>query len=337
MKFKLTTVFVLTTSLFISLLVWFMLTDEAAIKNLNVDQTQRGDQPVINIQQQQPNAKGEDKTIQLTPLNHTTDQAFNESSIEGSLHGSLNGSLPDGAVNITVNGDVQIDTDLHRLFDYYLSLTGEKSIQAIRSLMFNTVGNTLSPDQLAQLQDHFDRYLDYLTTAQDYASTNLNTKDGLAQLNAISQLRRQLLGEDMAQAFFGEEEAYARHMIQMQLTGTSEASEEQQIKWFNNEDQATAYHDVLIENQQFNDSGINDTDRMDIRTATYGEAVAQQLAELDHTQQQWQTTVNHYIETRSRLQNNPTALNQFEQSYSLTELKRLQAYYRAHLLTETSP
>lgn len=327
MKFKLTAVFVLT----IAMLLWLMVADEKAVMAPDEAQTIVG-----TIVSQQITPIKEHEITKTSSLDQPTQQQINQSFSKGSLQGSS----PDGAVNITEYGDVQLDKDLHRLFDYYLSMTGEQPIEDIRSLMLNTASDILSFEQLAQLRNHFDRYIDYLKSAEDHADNNLemlDLTDGLSQLEAISQLRRELLGDDMADAFFAEEESYAKHMMQMQLIGESDAPEEQQIKWLNNEDQATAYQDVLIENQQFNDSQVNASERMEIRTAAYGEAVAQQLAQLDDSQQQWQTTVNHYIETRSRLQNNSPALNQFEQNYTPTELKRLQAYYRAHLQGGKSP
>lgn len=317
-----TAAFILTTTL----LWWFMVDKKASVS------TQESKQTVDAKQRHQLNAVKSHQTNRVAPLINATTQSHHQ-SIEQSLAEpsmtSLSGSTSDGAVNFNAFGEVQIDSDLHQLFDHYLSMAGEQPIETIRSMMLNTAGELLSQNQLSQLQAHFDRYIDYLKLAEEHANIHLNTTDGLEHIEVISQLRRDLLGEAMAEAFFGEEEAYARHVIQMQLTGTSDAPEAQQIKWLNAENLATAYHDVLIENQQFNDSHANASQRMNIRTAAYGDAVAQQLAQLDHSQQQWRNTVNHYIQTRSRLEGNPSALNQLEQNYSPTELKRLHAYYRA--------
>ena len=147
---------------------------------------------------------------------------------------------------------------------------------------------------------------------------------------AIKALRRAYLGEQMADAFFAEEEAYAVYAMSGELSAV-DVSEDLKLKWLQAEDQATAFHDVLLENQQFNAVAVNEADRMQLRTAAYGSEVAVKLAALDERHRQWQLEVAQYLTTRAALSGDAVSLAAFEGAIEPRKLKRLQAHYRAHI------
>ena len=126
---------------------------------------------------------------------------------------SLNGSLPDGAVNLDEHGQVIADKDLHRLFDHYLSAMGEMSVDEIKHRLLSVSSDFLSLNQLEQVRDLFDQYVNYLAETENFAlslAPDLSMKD---RLLAIKAHREQMLGKSLSEAFFAEEHAYAQWVM----------------------------------------------------------------------------------------------------------------------------
>ncbi len=241
---------------------------------------------------------------------------------------SLQGTLPDGAVNIDHNGDVVADKDLHRMFDYFLSATGEMTQDQIRSRLLSVASDFLSLDQLEQLRDLFDQYVDYLSAAERFALSQSDAADITERLHAIIELRQEVLGPELAAAFFAEEEAYAKYVLNDHGILSSDVAEQQVMKWLTVEAMATEFHDVLIENESFNELQITAAERMIVRNDRYGAQVTQNLAALDAKNRAWQDKVSQYIELRTQLADNSDMLHDLELSYDDRELKRLRAYYQ---------
>ncbi|MCX7554131.1 lipase secretion chaperone [Marinicella sp. S1101] len=243
---------------------------------------------------------------------------------------SLYGSQPDGAVNLDANGQVIADDDLHRLFDYYLSAQGETSLQQIKHRLLTVSGDFLSLDQLEQVRDLFDAYVNYLSEADRLSSTlspDLSLQD---RLDAIHSHRIEVLGAELTDAFFADEHAYAMWVIQLDSGELNQLTKQQQ-HWLNQENNATAYQDVWLENQALSQAGVSQQDRLILRSSNYGQEVALRLAELDQQQQQWQQTVSHYISQRTALQGDHNQIAQLDQQYDDRTLLRLHVHYQDHL------
>ncbi|MCB1582804.1 MAG: hypothetical protein KDI92_07055 [Xanthomonadales bacterium] len=242
---------------------------------------------------------------------------------------SLQGSQPDGAINFDEQGNVKADKDLHRLFDYYLSTQGEQDMVQIKKQLLMSASDYLSLNQLEQLRDYFDQYVQYLENAENFA-VSFNDDEPLEQrLIQIKQLREDLLGQQMADGFFADEYAYAEWVLQQDNIPDNELNE-QQIKWLEAENKATAYQDALIQNQKFETVGLSELEKQAARTETYGEQVANQLAALDKQQSLWNEKVQSYIGLREQIKNH-TELKNLHSQYSNSELKRLNAYWRQHI------
>lgn len=243
---------------------------------------------------------------------------------------SLSGSLPDGAVNLDESGQVIADKDLHRLFDHYLSVQGEVPLQQIKHRLLTVSSDFLSLDQLEQVRDLFDEYIDYLEKTENFVlsmSSELPLQD---QLAAIKAHREQVLGESMTEAFFGDEHDYADWVMSFDA-GETEPLTEKQVKWLAQENAATAYQDMWLENQALNQAGISQQDKFSWRVAAYGHDVAQRLSELDHRQLDWQQQVETYIEQRMAAQGDAQSIAQLDHQYDARTLKRLHIWYNHHL------
>lgn len=120
---------------------------------------------------------------------------------------SLRETEPDGAVTLAADGSLRYDRALRRLFDYWLSLVGELDHAEIRALLEGWLAERQPPRVVEQAMDAFDRYLRYLREV-DRTGAGLGSADPAQRLALLKQLRRQVLGAELASAFFAEQEAY---------------------------------------------------------------------------------------------------------------------------------
>jgi hypothetical protein len=137
-------------------------------------------------------------------------------------NGSLRGTEPDGGVSVGFGGHLKPDMALRRLFDYYLVLLGETDLSSIRSLMHDDLlRRRLAPPLIDEVMAGFDRYTRYQQAAVALANQpGLSMDQQLAQLTA---LRRQMLGDETAQAFYGDEQRRQQQSLQ-RLAIQSDAS-----------------------------------------------------------------------------------------------------------------
>ncbi len=278
------------------------------------------------------------KAVMLTSTSLAADRLYkqnrhaeikNNTDVQLLQVNSLQGTQPDGAVNLDEQGNVKADKELHRLFDYYLSTLGEQELFQIKKQLLVSASDYLSLDQLEQLRDYFDQYVQYLESAKNLAVSFNNDEPLDQRLIQIKQLRVDLLGQEMADGFFADEHAYATWVLQQDTILTDDLTA-QQIKWLEAENHATAYQDVLLQNQQFESAEVSEFDKQLIRAEVYGEAVAERLALLDNQQSLWQNKVRKYINARE-LVSNQSELQSLNNQYSATEIKRLNAYWQHHL------
>lgn len=242
---------------------------------------------------------------------------------------SYTGSDVDGAINLDSNGNVIIDTDLKNLFDYFMIATGELSLAQMRQSLLNFAEKNLTIKQMQQLLKIYDKYAAYLASQKSLDARLNENLTQLQQLDILSQYRNDFLGEEMARAFFAEDEDYARFVLENKQV--DEENSEKQGKWLEAENRATAYQDTLIENRRYEQSSHLTADEIYAnRVQSYGQEAAERLTELDNQRQHWQEMVTDYFDMRQLIENQQTTvnLNQYESQYSSAELKRLRALWR---------
>src|SRR5690242_15442485 len=80
---------------------------------------------------------------------------------------SLKGTQVDGNVRMSANGELVIDEELLRLFDYYLATLGERDLKAVHAAITGELQKRLSGNALQSALDLFDRYLHYKQALAD--------------------------------------------------------------------------------------------------------------------------------------------------------------------------
>ena len=222
---------------------------------------------------------------------------------------SLRGTHVDGGVSFDESGRVVVDLALRRLFDYYLSLIGERDLAQIRQLLTGYLLERYGPQPAATVLNYFDRYAGYLQRlAESGISQSLDPQDRLVKVTA---LRRQLLGDEMASKFFADEAALAaltlkRMTIAADNSLTADQKSQRLAELDRNEgDTARAEADtasvVAHQDRRFDQTNASPSQRVVEREALWGKQAAQRLGQLDAARLEWDTRVEQYLFARSRI------------------------------------
>jgi lipase chaperone LimK len=229
------------------------------------------------------------------------------------LPASLQGTLPDGEVTLDAHGRILPTPGLRRLFDYFLSSIGELDVAAIRALLLAHVrgqhGDTIARD----VGEAFDRYVDYQRALSD-AEPGLGS-DLDARLAFAKRLRRKFFDAVSADAYFGEEEAYAEYTLQrMRIAGDASLDDaerasrlqalEHTLSAEQRAGQQQASTAVIAEEQsrQFDAINASPGERHAERSALFGEEAAHRLAELDRQRSAWDQRTAAYQQARNAIQ-----------------------------------
>jgi lipase chaperone LimK len=135
-------------------------------------------------------------------------------------HSSLRGTQLDGAWDIDARGQLHPTLALRRRFDQLLTLRGETDIADLGAYISHAVreqaGNTAAQQVAGMWQK-------YLTLQQHSFTTHADARDRQTWAAALAerqQARRQILGPEVAAAFYADDEAQLQALMQ----GRTEAS-----------------------------------------------------------------------------------------------------------------
>ena len=222
---------------------------------------------------------------------------------------SLRGTEVDGGVSFDANGNVLLDLGLRRLFDYHLSLIGEREPAQIRRLLEDHLLDRHGRKQTVSALIYFDRYAGYL---QRLAESKIGESiDPQQRLTKVAALRRQMLGDEMASAFFVEEEALAALTLKRMAIAADNAltaeQKAQRLAALDRSEGDTARADADIatvvadQDRRFDHAKVNASQRAAEREALWGKEAAGRLAQLDQQRAQWDARVAQYLFARSRI------------------------------------
>lgn len=126
---------------------------------------------------------------------------------------SLAGTQVDGQWVADANGRLHIDFSLRQRLDYFLTLLGEQPLDRVRSLVHGSASNELPASAALELMQLWDRYV---ALQQHRFQTSVDLRQPSAWSAALLEhqtVRRQILGADVAYAFYGQEERELQQMI----------------------------------------------------------------------------------------------------------------------------
>lgn len=232
---------------------------------------------------------------------------------------SLADTAIDGGIVLDSNGRLLPTLELRRLFDQVLSTIGELDPDGIRRLLAERLATLTDPAGREQVLAAFERYLRYLA-AVDAAGARLDALPLRERLDALSELRRQMLGPDMAEAFFGEEEHYQRYTLDRQalaqdttLGEAERAARERDLT----DALPESLRQPLLEQRQVEgdiaDAAAIDTlasdpaERYRLRAERFGEEAAARMEMLDRERAGWDARVAAYQAARANIARNTPA------------------------------
>jgi len=134
---------------------------------------------------------------------------------------SLRGTDLDGGWDVVARGQLHPTIALRRRFDQLLTLAGEAKVEELTAYIEQDVRDLAGPMAAAQVLEAWQRYI----TLQRHAFRSVDPKDPQSLQAAHAerqQVRRQLLGLELATAFFAEEEAQFAALLQQRQAGAAE-------------------------------------------------------------------------------------------------------------------
>jgi len=276
---------------------------------------------------------------------------------------SLRGTRVDGGLVVDADGRFVPTIDARRLFDYFLAGTGEMPDVALRARIVAEIGRRLSPDAARDAIALLDRYLAYRERVRLLATGGTPADGDLdARLATLEALRRETLGPDAADAFFAEDEANARRVLEVRrLTADTTLSPEERVARVEAL-YATLEADLPVETREARAAGRLATALRDaedeirtngggpaevqaLRERLAGPEVAARLADLDARRAAWRARVDDFRKERDRIAADPTldaaakadSAERLLDGFTTSERKRLEALDRLAAGGEAAP
>jgi lipase chaperone LimK len=240
---------------------------------------------------------------------------------------SLAGTQPDGRLAVDENGDLVVDLELRRFFDYYLTATGEEPEAALRARIEAALDARLPARAAGQARALLARYLGYRDAGRGLrAADSANLAERLATVRA---LRREWLGEAVATAFFGEDERADEAALQRAArTGASGTSASAEATASAGPAEAPVV--TLQKEAALRAAGAPPEEIRALRVAAFGPDGADRLEALDRAHAAWRARLEAFRAARDRLGDDPAAVARLlDTSFAPEEALRVRALERA--------
>lgn len=237
---------------------------------------------------------------------------------------SLRGTRTDGGLAVDADGRFVPTIDARRLFDYFLTASGEVSDVDLAARVRLEIARRLAAEPAREATTLFERYLAYRERVRALATADVPDLDDLdTRLATLIALRREMLGPQAADAFFAEEEADARRMLEArriaddhslsiedraarveQLFASAEADLPPDVR----EARATARLATTVRDAEaeIRAGGGGEAEIATMRERLAGPEAAARLAELDQRRSAWQQRVAAFRDARARLLDDAT-------------------------------
>lgn len=232
---------------------------------------------------------------------------------------SLRGTRTDGGLAVGPDGRFVPTIDARRLFDYFLTASGELPDADLAARVRQEIARRLAADPAREATALFERYLAYRERVRALATAEVPDADDLeTRLATLIALRREMLGPQAADAFFADEEADARHMLDARriaddtslsieeraarveaIFAAAEADLPPEVR----ETRATGRLATTLRDAEaeIRGGGGGDAEVSAMRARLAGPAAAARLADLDQRRNTWRTRVDAFRAERERI------------------------------------
>ncbi|MFT5163941.1 MAG: lipase chaperone LimK [Alteromonadaceae bacterium] len=225
---------------------------------------------------------------------------------------SLRGTPPPQTLQVDEQGHLVINQDIQKLFDFYLTATGEEPLKHIIARIKHQLDEQLNQPALSESVDILEGYLQYrnhiaqiTNQAKQNPSHDINSPDGIKQVREqIADSREQFLSAQVIEAFFGRQDEYDHYMQGLQLIASNpELTPEQRKQALNELEQQTPQ---WLREQQQTANRLNefrhfrqqiktsDIDLQRVAEQTFGIEAADRFSILAVKRQQWHDKIDDY-------------------------------------------
>ncbi|HSR96131.1 MAG TPA: lipase secretion chaperone [Kofleriaceae bacterium] len=230
--------------------------------------------------------------------------------VPAALPASLDGTDADGDVRADASGHLVVDLELRRLFDHFLSASGEEPLATLRARIVAVLRARLPATAAAEAIAILDQYLAYREAARALAPA----ADPTAGLDQVHELRARMFAPAVVQAFFADEEAatyaaLARRTVQ-EDESLSPAERAHRLAELDARTPAavqkaraaaTAPIDEMAREAQMRAAGASADQITAARTAAMGAEAAGRLAALDRAHAAWDSRLAAFRAERAAL------------------------------------
>ncbi|MDD0843995.1 lipase secretion chaperone [Pseudomonas sp. Gutcm_11s] len=274
--------------------------------------------------------------LRATPSSQLSDPGPLPPSLLGTAHGVV--------LRMDAQGNLVLQDDLLRLFDFYLAGREEEGLDKVLTRIHRDLAAQLRTPALEQARDLLSRYVDYRIALQNLPEADASMDPGALRqrLDALNAARQQYFSAEEYALFFARENAEDEYMVQrLGLAQQSGLSEEQRAQALAElelqlpEDVRTAraesmrYGELYAATQDMQEKGASAEEIRQLREQSLGSEAADALAELDQQQAKWQQRLSDYASERNRLRQSGLSGSQLQaaveelQASRFDELERL--------------
>lgn len=276
----------------------------------------------------------------------------NEKNDAFSFVKSMEGTIHDGEVTENTSGELEVNSKLQQMFEYFLAATGEKSLNEIINEIEKELAKKLSMKASNDAKHLLSRYIKYKVALAEVEKnpTSLSNNATVAirqRFLTMQELRKTFFSQQEMIGLFGFEDAYNLDAIsRLEISQNVALTELQKREKINALDAAMSptlreakeapYQIVQLEEQAKNlrDHGASEDEVYRMRAAATTPEAAARLSRVDQEESQWKMRILAYLNEKTKidhlkLQANDQAfaLQQIkDQKFNQEEQKRLPAY-----------
>lgn len=242
----------------------------------------------------------------------------------GPLPASLQGASHGVTLRSDAEGNLLVQHDILRLFEFYLAAIEEEPIVALlKRIQWELAGQLQEPAR-RQANDLLRRYLDYRLALMALSQpAALDSHTLAAHLQQVDALRQQHFSEVEQTALFAAERAEDAHLLATLQNNESPGSAaepgemlsaEQQLQ----RQQASRDAELFEQVEQLRASGASAGQIYAVREQQLGSNAASALAQLDEQQSLWQQRLETFARERQRIR--ASALSAEEQRQAISTI-----------------
>ncbi len=254
------------------------------------------------------------------------------------LPDSFQGTNVDGEWQLDHQGNLIITYQVRLIFDYFLAAIGEEPLQQIEQRIRAYIGHQLPEPAANQANQLLSQYLALLEVLASYQAPDYRTEQGIDNLavhiQSISELRRSYLSPQVADAFYGDEEAYDRFSLsQLMIMKSNELTDQEKSEQIESLrlQQSYTLQDSLNQSQKLIlvkrktqalvEAGASEEELYASRQSYVGNEAAARLAELDRQRELWNQRMSSWFDLRQEVLSNPQ-LNDWDKQQQLAQLQQ---------------